>query len=127
MTDTGTNDERPPIWAGHLGPLPVTDLAASKAFYRALGLRLATDLDHMASMELRGGTHLVLQLADEAEPADRPFDLMVDDIEATRSSLIAAGLDPTPIEPSGAHHKILVTDPDGHRIPIYTSHIVGVV
>ena len=130
--DNGTLDGRPPIWAGHLGPLVVSDLDKAVDFYRRLGLRPATRRDDLVSLEMRGGTHLVLLLGDEQPttgPTSReaPFDLMVDDLPAFRASIVAAGIDPGPIEEAGAHHRCWVTDPDGHRIRIHDSHVTGPV
>ena len=127
-----TADRRPPIWAGHVGPLVVDDLDAAIAFYVALGLRPAARTPDLASLELRGGTHLVLRPdpgggPGPADPVEAPFDLMVDDLPATRARLIAAGLDPGPIERRGNHGVFVVTDPDGHRVAIRDSHVVGIV
>ena len=85
MSDVVEEPDRPPIWAGHIGPLAVDDLDASVAFYRRLGLRPAAMTETLVSMELRGGTHLVLKPADgTVEPVDAPFDLMTDDLEGRR-------------------------------------------
>ncbi len=128
MTDQ-TNDGRPPIWTGHLGPLNVTDLAASKEFYQTLGLRLVHDLEDTAILEMRGGTHLVLLAAgdDGAEPGKVPFDFMVDDIAGTHARLVEAGIDLDPIEDGRIHRTFTITDPTGHQIPVYDSHVVGTV
>lgn len=127
---TESDDRRPPIWTGHLGPLTVADLAASKAFYQTVGLRLAVDLDHLVSLEMRGGTHLVLVPVDgddPVDPVDAPFDFMVEDLPATHRDLTEAGLPVTEIEASGAHHRFTLSDPDGHRIRVHDSHVVGPV
>ena len=127
--DTATpHTDRPPIWAGHIGPLHVDDLDASIAFYSRLGLRTAVVADHLVSMEMRGGTHLVLRPSDgETEAGDAPFDLMADDLEMIRSTMVDAGYTVGDIERSGNHHRLIVTDPTGHRIRIHDSHVVGVV
>ncbi len=129
--DTDGDRTRPPIWAGHIGPLFVNDIERSITFYRTLGLRPAARTDALVSMEMRGGTHLVLRPVhgtdDPVEPVDAPFDLMTDDLVASRSAIIAAGYEATDIEASGNHHRFIVTDPTGHRIRIHNSHVVGVV
>lgn len=124
----GASGERPPVWVGHVGPLVVGDLEEAIAFYRRLGLHPGFHHDDMASMEMRGGTHLVLLRGDE-EPDGReaPFDLMVDDLQSHRATLLATGIDASPIERSGAHERFWITDPGGHRIRIHDSHVVGVV
>ena len=127
-TGRSATDDRPPIWAGHLGPLVVADLDEAVDFYRHLGFRPATRRDDLVSLEMRGGTHLVL-LRGEEEPAgqEAPFDLMVEDLQAFRVSIVSAGIDASPIEEAGAHHRCWVTDPGGHRIRIHDSHVVGSV
>ena len=127
-TGLSAADGRPPIWAGHLGPLVVSDLDEAVDFYRRLGFRPATRRDDLVALEMRGGTHLVL-LNGEAEPPglEAPFDLMVDDLPAFRASITSAGIDAGPIEMAGAHHRCWVSDPDGHRIRIHDSHVIGPV
>lgn len=127
-TSPASEDGRPPIWAGHLGPLVVGDLDEAVDFYRCLGFRPATRRDDLVSLEMRGGTHLVLLRGDE-ESAGReaPFDLMVDDLPTFRASIASAGIDVGPVEVAGAHHRCWVTDPGGHRIRIHDSHVVGPV
>jgi len=120
--------QRPPVWIGHVGPLVVADLSESIAFYERLGLRPGFHHDGMASMELRGGTHLVLvEDTDVAPGHEAPFDLMVDDLPQTQKRLAAASIGSTPIERSGAHERFWITDPSGHRIRVHDSHVVGVV
>jgi catechol 2,3-dioxygenase-like lactoylglutathione lyase family enzyme len=127
-TIRGAEDDRPPIWAGHLGPLVVADLDDAIDFYRRLGFRPATRRDDLVSLEMRGGTHLVL-LRGEEEPTGReaPFDLMVDDLPTFRARVRSAGIKAGPIEVAGTHHRCWVTDPGGHRIRIHDSHVVGPV
>lgn len=127
-TGDGVADDRPPIWVGHLGPLVVGDLDEAIDFYRRLGFRPATRRDDLVSLEMRGGTHLVLLRGDE-EPTGReaPFDLMVEDLPAFRTSIVSTGIEVGPIEVAGAHHRCWITDPGGHRIRIHDSHVVGPV
>ena len=61
------SESRPPVWAGHVGPHPDTELERWIDFFVALGGRLAVHQPPIASIELRGGTHIVLQLADEVD------------------------------------------------------------
>ena len=137
MEDSGpAEDPRPPIWVGHVGPIHVADLEVAVGFYRALGLRPAVRLDHMASMEMRGGTQLVIYPNDPSDgpawtegdgPLEAPFDLMVDDIDGARDGLVAAGLAPEPMEELRNHRRFYIQDPDGHRIAVLDSHVVGPV
>ncbi|MEL6985150.1 MAG: glyoxalase/bleomycin resistance/dioxygenase family protein, partial [Actinomycetota bacterium] len=91
-------------------------------------LRPAARGDDLVSLEMRGGTHLVLVRGD-GQSVDREalFDLMVEDLPVFRASMVSAGVDVGPIEVAGAHHRCWVTDPGGHRIRIHDSHVVGSV
>ena len=123
--------ERPPIWVGHVGPLYVSDLDEAVAFYQRLGLRPAARTDQIASMEMRGGTHLVLKPGERSDRAlgqhDVPFDLMVDDIELAHRSFTDDGLDVSAVQKSGNHWRFTVDDPFGHRIKVHSTHVVGTV
>lgn len=82
---------------------------------------------NVAVLELRGGTHLVLVPGSPPAGTDAPFDLMVDDLEATHHEWSARGLDPSPIEHGRIHATFAVRDPDGYRITVSSSHVVGEV
>jgi catechol 2,3-dioxygenase-like lactoylglutathione lyase family enzyme len=113
------------MWIGH-ALLAVPDVAASKAFFLTLGLRHVETTDKVAILELRGATHLILVPSDHpAKEARAPFDLMVDDLEATHAALSNAGLSPTPIVQREEHRVFMVVEPGGHRVPILSSHATG--
>jgi rhodanese-related sulfurtransferase/catechol 2,3-dioxygenase-like lactoylglutathione lyase family enzyme len=116
------DDPRPPMWIGHVA-LEVADVAASASFFESLGLRRIFVGDEVAIFELRGGTHLVLERGVPAATGEAPFDLMVDDLEATHARLAAAGLSPRPIVPGSIHDAFEVTEPGGHRLTIHSSHV----
>ena len=119
-------DQPPPVWVGHVS-VPVSDIQASAPFWRRLGMRQIFAGDAVAVLELRGGTHLVLHLAEAPiEPGTpAPFDLMVEDLEATRTRLAADGLEPSPIVSGRVHSSFFVTDPDGYAVKFSSSHVVG--
>src|SRR5262245_26080162 len=117
-------DERPPMWIGHV-VLAVPDVAASKTFFLALGLRHVETTDKVAILELRGGTHLILVPTDQPRKGRAPFDLMVDDLDATHATLTEAGLTPTPIVQREEHRLFTVVEPGGHVVPILSSHVTG--
>src|SRR5262249_18375041 len=78
-------DRRPPMAVAHVF-LPTTVVGAAAAWLEAIGLRPIFAGDELAILELRGGTHVIVTPA-EAAPArgsEAPFDLMVDDVAATR-------------------------------------------
>jgi lactoylglutathione lyase len=111
----------------------VTDLAASLAFYNALGY------GEVGGIDIGGGTTLtVLKFPSEDvatlelvhRPADGPVEIgtglshlavQVDDLAATIAALSEAGLTPSPVEcpggPDGPQTSWL-TDPDGYRIEL---------
>lgn len=120
-----TTTDRPGVWVGHAGPLCVADLDAGIEFYSALGLHFIHGNDDLAALQLRGGTHLVLVRGPSEGAAEAPFDLMVDDIEEYRSTLVASGLTPDGIERAGAHTRFTITDPAGTTIRVHDSHVVG--
>jgi catechol 2,3-dioxygenase-like lactoylglutathione lyase family enzyme len=116
---------RPSVWIGHT-VLTVGDVDRSADYWRDLGMREIERNQDVAVLELRGGTHLLL-LPGSAEDADAPFDLMVEDLDATHAKWTAQGLDPSPIESGRFHTFFTVRDPDGHLVKVYSSHVVGEV
>jgi catechol 2,3-dioxygenase-like lactoylglutathione lyase family enzyme len=119
-------DGRPPVWIGHT-VLTVADVDRSADFWRGIGMREVERNPHVAVLELRGGTHLVLVPGTPGDNADAPFDLMVDDLDATHAEWKARGLDPSPIEHGRIHASFSVRDPDGYRVTINSSHVIGEV
>jgi catechol 2,3-dioxygenase-like lactoylglutathione lyase family enzyme len=117
---------RPPVWIGH-ARLSVTDVNRSADFWRELGMREVERNPHVAVLELRGGTHLVLVPGTVPTDPDAPFDLMVDNLEAVHTQWSNSGLDPSPIEHGPIHAGFIVRDPDGYRVTIRSSHVVGEV
>jgi hypothetical protein len=81
--------------------------------------------EHVAVLELRGGTHLVLLPGTPVPNADAPFDLMVEDLEVTHAEWRSQGLDVSPIEPGRIHSAFVLSDPDGNRVRVNSSHVVG--
>jgi hypothetical protein len=76
-------------------------------------------------LELRGGTHLVLLPGAPSAGADAPFDLMVEDLEATHAEWKRIGLDVSPIERGRIHSAFVLRDPDGTAVTVNSSHVVG--
>jgi catechol 2,3-dioxygenase-like lactoylglutathione lyase family enzyme len=122
----GVVEERPSVWIGH-AVLTVGDVDRSADFWQRLGMREVERNEHVAVLELRGGTHLVLVPGTPAENADAPFDLMVEDVDATHAAWEARGLDLSPIERGRIHAAFMMRDPDGYRMTVNSSHVVGEV
>jgi hypothetical protein len=81
---------------------------------------------HVAVLELRGGTHLVL-VPGEPKAGDAPFDLMVEDLEATHRDWSERGIAVGPIKRGRIHDAFEATDPDGYRVTVNSSHVSGPV
>ena len=120
------SDERPDVWIGHIS-LAVADARKAADFYESLGMRTVHLTDDVGIMELRGGTHLVLAPGDVEPGREAGFDLMVDDVDAMHAKWSAAGHEVTEIGRGDIHDWFHLTDPDGAKIPIYSSHVIGPV
>jgi hypothetical protein len=117
-------DERPPVWVGHV-VLKTSRLTDSWDFMTKIGLRPIELHGNVGVLELRGGTHLVLVQSDDVVPGPAPFDLMVDDLEATHRLFTDIGLAPSPIQAGSIHHSFMVEDPSRQRISFNSSHVSG--
>ncbi len=119
---TDQNDSRPPVWVGHVS-MATSDLAESQTFMEQLGMRPMFHNESVAIFELRGGTHLVLVADENARAGDAPFDLMVEDLDATHAEYAERGLAPSPIERGRIHASFTVTEPGGGRITVNSTHV----
>ncbi len=124
MSKTTPDDERPEVWIGHI-VLPTDCLEESEAYLRAVGMRPILMNESLAILELRAGTHLLLEISDEVDPGDAPFDLMVDDIDASHARMQALGLAPSEIKDGRVHRSFTLKEPAGHRITVNSSHASG--
>ncbi len=124
LESSRSEDPRPPVWVGHV-VLGVADLEKSKKYWTRLGLRFIASGEGFAVLELRGGTHLVLLPAETpvASGTPAPFDLMVDDLEATRERWAGLGLAPSAIERGRIHASFRVRDPSGYDVTVNSSHV----
>jgi len=118
-------DQRPPVWVGHV-VLETDRLEETEEFMRKIGMRPIVQRPDVAVLEMRGGTHLVLVAKSEVVVIEAPFDLMVEDLHATREYFVGLGLAPTPIErASPDHERFLLREPAGHIITFFSSHVSG--
>ena len=106
--------------------LTVSDVARSADFWASLGMREVERNPHVAVLELRGGTHLVL-VPGTPDTGDAPFDLMVDDLDATHTAWSELGVDVSEISRGRIHNAFTATDPDGYVVTVNSSHVVGPV
>lgn len=116
------SDQRPAVWVGHV-TMKANRIEESNDFLVTLGLRPIVLEDGIAVLELRGGTHLVLLQTDGALSGAAPFDLMVDDLEATHKRLTESGLSPSTVVAGKIHRSFTVQDPSGHDITFNSSHV----
>jgi len=116
-------DKRPPVAVGHVS-LHVKDVPTASAFMQVLGLRSVFKKDSFAVLELRGGTHLILNKSRKkiTEGAVAPVDLMVDDVHAMRDYCKSKKLKPSKITTGSVHSSFYVPGPDGWSIKITSSH-----
>ena len=121
-TDT-TEDLRPRFGIGHMA-FPAKDVGSLVDFYTSIGMRLVVDMGRAAIVELRGGTHLIIQPGDAGTGT---LDLIVDDIDETRAVLDAAGADPSRIQRGHPHDRFVATDPEGNRLIVASNHAIGPV
>ena len=122
-----STDERPPMWIGHIH-IEVPDIAATKSFFVKLGMRdVFPDATEIAILELRAGTHLIVQHTDQPVEPDTStgFDLMVDDIDATHEQLTRQNLNPSKLDRGKIHTTFEVNEPGGHVVKYFNSHNSG--
>jgi hypothetical protein len=123
MSDT--RDQRPPVAVGHVR-LNVSDVSAAARWFETAGLRPIVTRDELAVLELRGGTHVVVLQAETPTPGtSAPFDLMVDDIEATHRAYAEKGLSPSPISRGRIHDSFTVAGPEGWMFTVNSTHASG--
>jgi catechol 2,3-dioxygenase-like lactoylglutathione lyase family enzyme len=121
---SNTSDERPPLWVGHI-TLPANDVARANDYWVAAGMRAIVQGDGFAVLELRGGTHMVLVQAEAPTPAGTPapFDLMVEDLDATHASFTAQDLAPSEVSRGNIHDSFTLTDPSGNTVTFNSTHV----
>jgi hypothetical protein len=117
------NDRRPPVAIGHVS-FKARDVAAAATWFETVGLRPIVGNEDFAVLELRGGTHLIVSQASRRAKrgAEAPFDLMVDDVDATRRDFAAKGLKPSRIRRGSIHDAFDLSGPDGYVVTVLSSH-----
>ncbi len=119
-------DERPPVAVGHVR-LPVRNVPTTSAFLQQLGLRKIFEKDTFAVLELRGGTHLILEKSrSRTKPGTQaPVDFMVDDVKEARANYAKMGMQPTRIKSGTIHSSFMIPGPDAWSFKITSSHTGG--
>ncbi len=118
-----TIDKRPPVAVGHVR-LPVKNVHTSSAFLQQLGLRKIFEKDTVGVLELRGGTHLILEKSrNRTKPGSQaPVDFMVENVNKARAKFAKMGRKPTRIKSGTIHSSFFVPGPDGWSFKITSSH-----
>ncbi len=122
VSDQG-EDRRPRFGIGHMA-ITATDVDTLTNFYTAIGMRLVVNMGRMSIVELRGGTHIIIQ---SGEPGVANLDLIVDDIDETRAVLDRAGASPSEIQRGNPHDRFIATDPEGNTLVVNSDHSIGTV
>jgi len=118
-------ESRPSVWVGHV-MLETDRLAETEQFMCQIGMRPLVRRSEVAILEMRGGTHLVLIAKPEIVTGEAPFDLMVEDLQASHENFNALGLDPSPIEKvSYDHERFTLREPAGNIICFFSNHVAG--
>ena len=83
--------------------------------------------DTFAVLELRGGTHLILEKSrNRTKPGTQaPVDFMVDDVKKARLKYAKMGMKPTRIKSGTIHSSFFIPGPDGWSFKITSSHTGG--
>ncbi len=121
-----TIDKRPPVAVGHV-TLPVRNVPTTSAFLQQLGLLKIFEKDTFAVLELRGGTHLILEKSRKRtkQGTQAPVDFMVDDVKKARANYAKMGLKPTRIKSGTIHSSFSIPGPDAWTFKITSSHTGG--
>ena len=116
-------DRRPRFGIGHVA-ITAHDVDTMTDFYTAVGMRLVVNMGRMSIVELRGGTHLIIQAG---EPGVATLDFIVDDIDETRTVLEAQGASASAIQRGNPHDRFVATDPEGNTLVVNSNHAIGAV
>lgn len=124
--DMDTHDSRPSLGIAHV-VMETDRMAESAEFFRKLGMRPVFLGLEVSVLELRGGTHLILQRRDTVRGGAASFDLMVDDLRDAHRRFTALGLAPSAIEarPAIDHELFTIREPAGHAITVFSNHVSG--
>lgn len=119
------SDNRPVVAIGHV-ELVVSHVPQAVEYFIELGMRHIHHDDDFAVLELRGGTHLVLETPEGRSPVEPgqtpPFDLMVDDLQRVHQHCVDLGWNPSDIETGRIHDNFYLKGPDGYNIRVTSSH-----
>lgn len=125
-TTEATNPDHghlPRFAIGHVS-IEVNNVDRLTDFYTSVGMRLVVNMGRASIVELRGGTHLILQ---SGRGGQATLDLIVEDIDKTHDVLRTAGADVGPIRRGSPHDSFVATDPEGNTLQVHSTHAIGLV
>jgi catechol 2,3-dioxygenase-like lactoylglutathione lyase family enzyme len=122
-SEAAPTDDRPRFGIGHLS-IEARNVADLANFYTKVGMRLVVDMGRFAILELRGGTHLIVQ---PGTAGGATLDLIVDEIDQTHALLEANDAQPGPISRGNPHDRFVATDPEGNTLVVNSNHAIGPV
>ena len=102
--------------------ISVTNLAASIAFYKGLGLHQIVDSPLYARFECPGNhSTFSLHVADSVQPGTTVIYFECEELDQTVTDLRRAGyqFEQEPIDQSWRWREAYLRDPDGHRLCLY--------
>lgn len=117
------SDQLPRFAIGHVS-IPVNNVDHLTDFYTSVGLRLVVNMGRASILELRGGTHIILQAGRGGQAT---LDLIVDNIDDTHKVVAAAGAEVTPIRRGNPHDSFDAIDPEGNELRVHSTHAIGLV
>lgn len=106
--------------------LPADDLAASIAFYQALGLELIVRADpRYARFAVDDGSTLSVEVTDTGKAGDAEIFLACENVDADAAAATARGLtfDWPPTDQSYLWRTAGLRDPAGNRIVLFTAGV----
>ena len=113
---------RPPVALGHTF-VKTSVPGATIQLFVDLGFRSILPRDDFAVLEMRGGTHVIIQAVEASEQPDTiGWDIMVDDIDQTHTDYTTRGLKVSAIRRGRRHDNFDLTLPDGRAIEVNSSH-----
>jgi hypothetical protein len=121
-------NERPLVALGHaFTALPHFERSVERVL--KLGFRKIIQTPSVCVVELRGGTHIVMQPKEgeqnDGEPFDFGPDLMYDNIDDARKLFISAGFSCSEISRGSIHDEFWAEAPENFRIHVNSSHTSG--
>lgn len=118
-----STNELPRFAIGHLS-IGADNVDHLTDFYVNVGLRLVVNMGRASILELRGGTHIILQ---KGHGGQATLDFIVDDIDDTHTVLERAGAAVTSIRRGNPHDSFTATDPEGNELHVHSTHAIGLV